>query len=176
MRKAIAIRHAGVHRKGLLLLAEEMPGAWLGIRIAALLLLLEGQPLGWIARVFGLHRSNVNRWIRRVNQEGLQGLAEKARSGRPGQLTVSIRRRLEIHLEKQPERFGWGRSQWDGPTLVQHAKRYFGVTLKTRQAQRWMHRLGYRMKRAGYVYVQARKEDADRFRTHIKKAPESEAG
>ena len=39
--------------------------------------------------------------------------------------------------------------RWDGPTLATHLKRQFGIQLKVRQAQQWMHQLGYRLKRAG---------------------------
>ena len=90
--------------------------------------------------------------------------------------TVSVERQLEVHLGKPPERYGWARVQWDGPTLAQHLKRHFGVSVRVRQAERWLHRMGYRMKRAGYVYVQAKAADAKRFQRHIKKASEPETG
>jgi len=48
-------------------------------------------------------------------------------------------------------------------------KETFGVTLKVRQAQRWMHHLGYRMKRASYSYLQAKSEDAAKFEKALKK-------
>lgn len=174
--KAIALSHASATRRQLLDLAEEIPGAWIGVRICAMLLLLEGRSSGWITRLLGLHRSNLHRWVQRVNRKGIQELIEKPRSGRPGQLTVSIERQLEVHLGKPPERYGWARVQWDGPTLVQHLKRHFGVGVQVRQAQRWLHRMGYRMKRAGYVYVQAKAADAKRFQTRLKKTPESGTG
>ena len=59
--------------------------------------------------------------------------------------------------------------QWDGPTLVVHLKRRFGISLEVRQAQIWMHQLGYRMKRASHAYLQARSEDAHRFQRALKK-------
>jgi transposase len=83
---------------------------------------------------------------------------------------------LEQHLEKSPQDFGLNRVRWDGPTLVAHLKREFEINLKVRQAQKWMHQLGYRLKRAGYAYLQARGEDAERFRRKLKKtsAPASD--
>jgi hypothetical protein len=42
--------------------------------------------------------------------------------------------------------------------------------VKVRQAQNWMHQLGYRLKRAGYTYFQARSEEAKRFRKALKKS------
>jgi hypothetical protein len=59
---------------------------------------------------------------------------------------------------------------------VVHLKRRFGITLKVRQAQSWMHQLGYRLKRAGYCYLQAKSEEARRFRRALKKTAIPEAG
>jgi hypothetical protein len=43
------------------------------------------------------------------------------------------------------------------PVSVRDApQRRWGVTLKVRQAQYWMHQLGYRLKPASYSYLQAR--------------------
>ena len=169
--KKLTLDHPELIRRRLLDLAEKVPGARIGIKIAALLLVLEGQRPGWITQVLGLTRMSLSRWIRGVNEEGVEFVRPKPRPGRPGQLTEELAQKLEDHLEKSPREFGWSRVGWDGPTLVVHLKKYFGVNLKVRQAQYWMHRLGYRMKRASYAYVQARSEDARRFRRSLKKTP-----
>ena len=167
--KRLALDHPDLIRGQLLDLAGKIPGAWVGIKIAALLLVLEGQRPGWVTQVLGLTRMSLSRWVCGVNREGIQFLRPKPRPGRPGQLAKGLLEKLEDHLEKSPREFGWSRVGWDGPTRVVHLKKYFGVNLKVRQAQYWMHRLGYRMKRASYVYLQARSEDARRFRRSLKK-------
>ena len=40
---SLSLTHPGAKKERLLALAEEIPGAWVGIKIAALLLVLEGQ-------------------------------------------------------------------------------------------------------------------------------------
>lgn len=150
-------------------LAGTIPGAWIGIKIAALLLVLEGQRPGWISEVVGVTRMSLSRWIHGVNQAGLDALKPKAKPGRPARIDSRVRKKLEQHLEKSPQDFGLNRVQWDGPTLVAHLKREFGINLKVRPAQKWMHQLGYRLKRAGYTYLQAKAEDAERFRRKLKK-------
>lgn len=141
----------------------------MGLKIAALLLILEGQRPGWTAEVLGLTRQSLNLWMHKVNEKGLKALESKARSGRPSQLTRDIRRKLEKDLEKTPLELGMNRVQWDGPTLVVHLKRRFGVKIKVRQAQYWLHHLGYCLKRAGYSYLQARSKEAAKFRAALKK-------
>ncbi len=167
--KALSLAHKEATREGMLTMAKRIPGAWIGIKIAALLLVLEGQRPGLVTALFGLSRMTLERWICRVNQEGLQALEPKPRLGRPTQLTPAVRQKLGQHLEKSPQEFGLPRATWDGPTLVVHLKENFGVKLKVRQAQKWLHRLGYSLKRAGYVYLQARAEDSRNFQREFKK-------
>ena len=166
---SLKLEHPEASRERLLATVRQIPGAHSGIKIAALLLILEGQRPGWIAEVLGLTRQSLNQWMHKVNEQGLKMLVPEKRPGRPARLTDRVRQELEEHLERSPEEFGLNRAQWDGPTLVVHLKRHFGITLKVRQAQSWMHQLGYRMKRAGYTYLQARSEEAKRFRGKLKK-------
>ena len=170
MRKpSLSLTHPDASREGLLAFARKIPGAYMGIKIAALLLIQEGQRPGWISEVLGLSRQSLNLWIHKVNEQGLASLKPLPRPGRPARLTPPIRQQLEEQLEKSPLEFGLNRARWDGPTLVVHLKRQFGITLKVRQAQSWMHQLGYRLKRAGDTYLQGKSEEARRFRRALKK-------
>ena len=171
--KALSISQPEVTREELLALAKQIPGAWIGLKIAALLLVLEGQRPGWINALLGLSRMTLERWIHGVNQNGTTSLIPRPRPGRPTQLTPSVRKQLKQHLEKPPQEFGIARAAWDGPTLVVHLKKQFGIKLKVRQAQYWLHYLGYSLKRANYVYLQARAEDARHFRRELKKTEPS---
>jgi len=167
--KALTLTHQEATREKLLTLAKQVPEARIGIKIAALLLVLEGQRPGRVNAMLGLSRMTLERWINGVNQEGIQALIPEPRPGRPTQLTPAVRKRLERDLQKPPREFGLQRASWDGPTLVIHLKRHFGVNLKVRQAQYWLHHLDYSLKRAGYVYLQAHAKDARQFRQELKK-------
>lgn len=158
-----------VTKQRLVSLARQTPGAWLGLKIAALLLVLEGQRPSWIAEVLGVTRMSLHRWVQAVQQQGAAALASKPRPGRPSQLTARLAQRLRRHLERSPQAAGLNRVRWDGPTLVEYLKQHGGLTLTVRQAQNWLHRLGYQLKRASHVYLQARAADAQRFRRALKK-------
>lgn len=170
---SLNLEDAATKRRELLVLAERVPGAMIGMKIAALLLVVEGQRPGWIAEVLGLTRMSLCRWIHAVNEQGIESLVPQPKPGRPATLTAKVRRELAAHLERSPQEFGLNRVQWDGPTLVVHLKRRFGIALKVRQAQIWMHQLGYRMKRASHAYLQAHREDAQRFQRALKKTAPS---
>lgn len=165
----LELTHSDATRARLRALAREIPGAWVGIKIAALLLLLEGQRPGWIAEVLGLTRMSLTRWIHGINATGLRALQPKSRPGRPSRLTPQVGEALAAHLEQSPQAVGLPRVQWDGPTLVVHLRRQFGIRLTVRQAQMWMHQLGYRLKRASHTYLQARAVEARRFQRALKK-------
>jgi len=167
--RALAITRADVTPEALLRLAATTPGAWLGVKIAVVLLVRAGHRPSALTALFGISRTTLTSWVHRVNREGVQGLVERSRPGRPSQLTLRIRRQVDAHLAHSPAEYGWSRARWDGPMLVQHLRKYFGVRIKVRQAQNWLHHLGYRLKRAGYHYVQARAEDAQHFRESLKK-------
>ncbi len=165
----LSLTNPEVNKENLLAFAKTVPGAWVGIKIAALLLVVEGQRPGWIGTVLGLTRMSLSRWIHGINQNGLSALQPQIRSGRPSRLTSGMQKELASHLERAPVEFGLNRAHWDGPTVVVHLKRQFGLKLTVRQAQRWMHHLGYRLKKASYAYLQAQKDEALRFQKRLKK-------
>jgi transposase len=169
---SLELTHPDATRAKLFALARATPGARVGLKVAALLLLLEGQRPGWIVEVLGLTRMTLTRWIHGVNAAGLATVTPKRQPGRPARLTPAVRQALAQHLEQSPEAFGLPRVQWDGPTLVVHLQRHFGIPLKVRQAQLWLHQLGYRLKRASYSYLQARATEARAFQRRLKKTPE----
>jgi transposase len=170
---SLELTHPDATRAKLFALARATPGARVGLKIAALLLLLEGQRPGWIVEVLGLTRMTLTRWIHGVNAAGLTAVTPQRPPGRPARLTPAIRRTLAQQLEQAPEAFGLPRVQWDGPTLVVHLERHFGIRLKVRQAQLWLHQLGYRLKRASYSYLQARSAEARAFQRRLKKTPDA---
>jgi len=169
--KALTITHKSVTREALLEMAEKIPGAWIGIRIATILLILEGWKSSQIARLFDLTRWSVVKWIGRVNEKGLSGLEEKRRTGRPCRLGEQIQKDLEKALEKDPREFGLKRNRWDGIVVIEYLERIHGVQLKVRQAQRWIRRLGFSLRRPIYRYAQATMEGVEEFRKTIKKTP-----
>lgn len=167
--KTSTVHQPEVMKQELITLAKEIPGAKIGLKIAALLLMIEGQRPGWISEVLGLTRMTLNRSVRGVNEKGTESLKGNARAGRPTRVTPKVAEQLEKHLEQSPEDFGLNRVRWDGPTLANHLQRQFGIKMKVRQAQNLMHQLGYRLKRASYSYIQAKTEDAKRFCRALKK-------
>jgi len=169
--KALTIINETVMKQALLEMAKRIPGAWIGIRIAAILLLLEGWKSTQIAGLFNISRWSMVKWIHKVNKEGLAGIHDKKRLGRPCRLDEKVLKDLEEALEKSPVEFGLKRNRWDGIVVVEYLKRFHGIHLKVRQAQRWIKKLGFSLQRPIYRYVQATNEGVEEFRMIVKKTP-----
>ena len=175
MRKpSLMLSHPEASRESLLAFARKIPGAYTGIKIAALLLVLEGQRPGRIAEILGLTRQSLNVWRHKVNEKGVESLKAVTRPGRPPRLTLAMMQTIERDLEKSPLDFGLRRVRWDGPTLVIHLKRQFGIKLKVRQAQNWMHQVGYRLKWPGYSGLPGTAEETQRVQRSVGKFSPSE--
>ena len=84
-------------------MAEEFPGAWVGIKIAVLVLLLDGYRPTFLARLFNISRMSLTRWVHRLNRHGVAGVVEKSRPGHPTQLTSGLRRPLLADLQRSPD-------------------------------------------------------------------------
>ena len=167
----LTIANESVTRKALLQMAETIPGAWIGFRIAAILLVLQGWRSSQIAELFDVTRWSVVKWIQKVNDQGVLGLEEGQRPGRPGRIDVRIQEDLEKALQRDPRDFGLKRNRWDGIVVVEYLERVHGVKLKVRQAQRWMRRLGFSLRQPIYRYAQATAEGVEEFGRTLKKTP-----
>jgi transposase len=185
--KALRITHPDMTRESLLKMAEEIPGAWVGIRIAGYLLMLSGWKSTQVAELFDLSRLGVVKWIRNANQRGLASIEDRPRSGRPARIDAKVLKELDQVLSKSPKKVGISRAkwdgvmvveylkrhhqEWDGVMVVEYLKRHHQVNIHVRHAQRLIRKLGYSLRQPVYRYVQASEEGIQSFRKTLKKTP-----
>lgn len=167
--KPLKVVHPSITQKELLRKAESIPGAWSGIRIAALLLLLAGWKSTAIGRLFGVSRQAVVDWVRRANRRGVESVLDEHRSGRPARMSAAAQRKLAAAVTKSPQDFGLKRTRWDGIVVVEFLHKVCNVELKPRQARNWLKRLGFVLKQPVYRYIQATEEGVAEFRRGLKK-------
>src|SRR6266702_3736367 len=96
--KPLKISHSAVTSKALLRMADSIPGAWIGIRIAGLLLLLSGWKSTTVSRLFGLSRQAVVTGLAKpIGRDSTAFTMWRVRAGRhdwTAWLRTSWRRRL----------------------------------------------------------------------------------
>jgi transposase len=134
--KALNLQHPSLTRETLLRKADRTPGAWIGIRIAVLLLILAGWKSSDAAALFGLTRWTVVKWIQRANKEGAEAVLDRQRMGRPPRISWDVMRTLEKVLANSPRKVGIPSVRWDGSVLVKYLKKTYRMEIHIRHAQR----------------------------------------
>jgi transposase len=140
-------------------------------RLHGVLLVAQGMTCPKVAQVLGDSPRTVVNWVQRFETEGLAGLSEGERPGRPGRLNKRQLARVETALRTSPSKFGLPTEMWDGPTLSAFLQRELDVTLKVRQCQRLFRQMGFRLRKPRPQVAQA---DPEWQRAH-KKTPSSGA-
>ncbi|MGC9199294.1 MAG: IS630 family transposase [Acidobacteriaceae bacterium] len=80
---------------------------------------IEGQTVSAVAESFKVRANTVIDWRRRFEREGVEGLRDRPRPGKPRQYTEEFRNRVLSALEQPPPR---GQAVWDGPALAKYLK------------------------------------------------------
>jgi transposase len=88
------------------------------------------------AAIWGQSPRAVEYWVKRFKTEGVKGLQEKKRPGRPTTLTSEQMEFLQSDLERGPEAVGVDARKWTGILLAKHLREYYGVEMGVRQCQR----------------------------------------
>jgi len=114
------------------------------IRLTAVLMAKQGLPATDIGKSLDYCHRAVQQWIRRYNEEGVDGLADRPRSGRPRKLSPQQEQSLVRHLEHMKK----SDSKCGGQKICEYIKREFGVKYTLDGIYKLLHRLGLNRKRS----------------------------
>jgi transposase len=84
-------------------------------RVRIVLACLEGEEIQQVAKELGASIPTVSKWRRRFAQDGVRGLRDQPRSGKPPTYDATFRDRVLALLEQAPPA---GQAQWDGPSVA----------------------------------------------------------
>jgi transposase len=138
-------------------------------RLHGLLLVAQGMSAREVARLLGDAPRTVAYWVRRFEEDGLAGIVEGERAGRPRRLDEAQLAAVDKALRKRPADFGLTGNLWDGKTLSAWIEGQWGLTLGVRQCQRLFRQLGFRLRKPRPVIAKADVEEQAR----VKKTPEN---
>jgi transposase len=125
-------------------------------RLHGVLLVAHGISCREAAGVLGDAPRTVENWVHRFETDGLAGLTEGQRPGRPSRLTAAQIAQVERVLRQTPVEAGvQGGGLWDGKTLSRYLEQKLGVELKARQCQRLFRQLGFRLRKPRPMIAQA---------------------
>ena len=133
-------------------------------RLHGVLLVAQGMSCREVARLLGDGPRTVQLWVHRFEAEGLAGLVEGERPGRPTRLSEEQMRELGQVLRGSPTEVGMDTHLWDGKTLAAYIERVCGVELSVRQCQRLFRKLGFRLRTPRPLIAHADPEAQEAFK------------
>ena len=139
-------------------------------RLHAVLLVAQGMSCPQVGRLLGDAPRTVEYWVHRFEEEGLSGLVDLERPGRPSRLNDEQYREIGEVLRQSPLDVGLDTNLWDGKTLSKFIESRYGISLGVRQCQRLFRQLGFRMRKPRPVIARADPEKQEEF----KKTPSPE--
>jgi transposase len=144
-------------------------------RLHAILLNIEGYKAPQIADILKVHRTNVSIWLRNWEVEGLQGILEGYRPGRPSSITDDQTKKLEDILDSGPIAYGFNTGIWTSPMVARVIEDEFSVVYHPAHVSKILHKFGFSVQRPRKTL--ARADQAKQFRwvryayPNIKKKP-----
>jgi transposase len=116
-------------------------------RLHGVLLVAQGMTCPEVGGLLGDAPRTVERWVRHFEQDGLAGLTEGERAGRPPRLDEAQLEQVQRVLREPPAAAGLTGNLWDGKALSAHLDRQYGIALGVRQCQRLFRQFGFRLRK-----------------------------
>jgi len=116
--------------------------ARLAQRIHGVYLASKGLNCSQIMAITGTARRTIQQWVRKYNKQGIVGLKDKPRSGKPTKLPRRKELEFQRRIEAGPTKAD-GVSVLNGPVIRRILEREFGVLYSRQGLYDLLHRLGY---------------------------------
>ena len=133
-------------------------------RLHAMLLVAQGMSCRKVSELLGDSPRSVAYWVSRFENEGLAGLADADRPGRPGRLSAQHMQTVQEALRLAPSDYGLPAHLWDGKLLSHFIEQHLGVSLGVRQCQRLFRQLNFRLRKPRPLIAKADPELQEAFK------------
>ena len=114
-----------------------------------------------------LHRSRTwaSDWLRRYHEEGMDGLKDRHKSGRPSELSNEVSLKIRRNLKEESKQ-GWTTKQVNDMIIRESGKSYHYTHI-----YKILHKWGFKLKVPRKVHVNtASKEEKDAFKKELKRS------
>jgi transposase len=144
-------------------------------RAMGLRLLHEGKAPQDVAEFLSVSQPTVYDWHHRWQRQGIEGLANRPKSGRPVKADQNYVELLEQVVEQDPEELGYAFTLWTTDRLRLHLKDKTGIELKPTQFRALLkeHDFVYRRPKHDLTNLQdaTARQAAEEWLEELKKAP-----
>ena len=101
-------------------------------RLLAIAMVLDGVPRAMAAETCAMDRQTLRDWVHRFNAEGISGLSDRLRPGRPSSLSAAQQAEVANWVEAGPDLEKDGVVRWRRADLCERIKVSFGIALDVR--------------------------------------------
>ena len=146
-------------------------------RLHAVALNMEGKSAPEIAKLLKVHRTKVCEWFRRWQKDGIKGMLEGHRPGRPARLSPKHRQILTDILDSGPVAYGFHSGVWTCPMVCRIIEDEFSILYHPAHVSRILHELDFSVQQPKKVLARADKTLQSKWIRHkypdIKKKPKA---
>lgn len=124
-----------------------------GMRLYTVYQVSKGQSTRKLEELCNSSFKQICNWVHRFEEEGLKGLKDKPKSGKPSRLSSEQKNELNIILHnKKPGEYGYINTNWTGPLLMEHIKSTYGIKYSKAQIYNILKEIGFTNHKEGTIY------------------------
>jgi len=141
-----------------------------GIKLYAIYQVSRGQASRRLEELYNTSFKQICNWVHRFEEEGIEGLKRKPKSGKPSLLSIEQKAELKKILEtKKPFDYGYNTSTWNGPILIDFIKNTYRISYKKAQIYNILKALGFTYQKGRARYPEADEQKREEFKNTYKK-------
>jgi len=142
----------------------------IGMKLYAVYQVSQGQATRKLEELYNTSFKQICNWVHRFEEEGLKGLKDKAKSGKPSRLTEEQKAELKNILKNnKPTEYGYNTGTWNGPILIDFIKNVYAIEYKKAQIYNIFNSLGFTYQKGRAIYPEADELKRDEFKKTLKK-------
>ena len=128
-------------------------------RAQAIRLSTKGYTIPQISEILGCNQQSIHNWFNCFETDGLDGLYDKPREGRPIVATAEYRSRLVNAIKTNPRQMGYPFTVWTITRIRAHMARELKILLSESRVRQIMKEEGLAFKRPKHTLAQKRDKD-----------------
>jgi transposase len=141
-----------------------------GIKLYAIYQVSRGQASRRLEELYNTSFKQICNWVHRFEEEGIEGLKRKPKSGKPSLISIEQKAELKKILEtKKPFDYGYNTSTWNGPILIDFIKNTYRISYKKAQIYNILKALGFTYQKGRARYPEADEQKREEFKNTYKK-------
>ena len=142
----------------------------IGLRLYAVYQVALGKPSRKLEDLYNTSFKQITNWVHRFEQEGVQGLVDKPKSGRKPKLSTEQRQEIAFLLNNDlPTKYNYNTSTWTGPLLIDWIKIKYGIEFKKAQIYNIIKLLGFTYQKGRGIFPEANEKKQEEFKEALKK-------